>query len=161
MVRTVLSLVIFLLTVGLVAVFGSLFPPGDWYANLNKPFWNPPSWVFGPVWSVLFVLMALAAWQVWLREHHAGRLALRWWGIQLVLNGAWSWLFFGLHRPGWAMAEMVMLFVAILITINHFRRIKPIAAKMMVPYLLWVAFAWVLNVTIWLLNGGGLGSIYG
>ena len=81
MLRKTVSLVIFILVVSLVAVFGSLFLPGEWYASLHKPSWNPPSWVFGPVWSVLYVLMAVAAWQVWLREHHAGRLALRWWGI--------------------------------------------------------------------------------
>jgi len=161
MVKKVVSLLFFLLLVALAAGAGSLFAPGEWYASLRKPFFNPPSWVFGPVWAALYLLMAVAAWQVWLREHHAGRVALKWWGVQLVLNAAWSGLFFGLHRPGWALAEMVLLFFAILITINYFRRVKPAAAQMMMPYLLWVGFAWILNLSIWLMNGGGLGSIYG
>lgn len=103
--------------------------------------------------------MAFAAWQVWERQHQLSRRAVAWWLVQLLLNGAWSWLFFGLHRTGWALAEMAMLLIAIQMTIRLFRRIEPFAASLMMPYLAWVVFAWILNLAIWRMNGGGLASI--
>ena len=124
-----------------------------WYATLAKPSWQPPNWVFGPVWTTLYAMMAVAAWLVWrTREHRsvAGPLAV--FAGQLVLNVAWSWVFFGLHQPGWAAVEIVVLWLAIVATIAMFWPRSRVAAGLLVPYLLWVTFAAVLNVTIWRLN---------
>ena len=119
-----------------------------------------PRFSWGLLQSESCLMMAVAAWQVWQRRHRLRTQAMRMWGIQLILNGAWSWLFFGLHRPGWALACMTLLWMAILGTIRLFRNIRPSAAYLMMPYLAWVSFAWVLNLTIWLMNGGGLDSIF-
>jgi len=124
-----------------------------WYRALAKPSWNPPDWVFGPVWTLLYVLMALAAWLVWLRGWKAARYALALFVVQLILNAAWSWLFFGLRQPGWAFVEIVVLLAAIIATTVAFARVKPIAAWLLAPYLAWVAFAGFLNFAIWRLNG--------
>ena len=149
------SLAVFLLLVIVAAFFGSSFEAGEWYHNtMNKPSWTPPAWLFGPVWAVLYLLMALAAWKVWMTEHYARLGALAWWAIQLALNAAWSWLFFGLHRPGWALAEMTVLIVAVLLCMRAFRQLSRPAAKLMVPYLIWLIFAWILNLVLWTINGG-------
>ena len=124
-----------------------------WYASLSKPSWNPPNWIFGPVWTTLFAMMAIAAWLVWRSAGFSrGRLSLSWFGIQLMLNVGWSVLFFGLQRPGFAVIEIVLLWLAIAITISLFRRHSKLAAALMVPYLGWVSFASVLNLVIWWLN---------
>lgn len=126
--------------------------PG-WYATLEKPAWNPPSWVFGPVWTTLYLLMAIAAWLVWTRSGLAdARGALTLFAIQLALNVAWSFIFFGARRPGWALLELVVLWCAILATLLAFRRHSEAAGWLLVPYLAWVTFAGVLNATIWRLN---------
>lgn len=131
-----------------------MFMPGEWYAGLAKPAWNPPNWLFGPVWTVLYILMAVAAWLVWRRQGLAGAaLPLLVFVVQLVLNAMWSWLFFGLQRPGVALAEILVLWVAILVTILLFFRVRSVAGILLIPYLLWVSFAAVLNFTIWRLNG--------
>ena len=102
---------------------GGQFEPGAWYAALTKPSWNPPDWVFAPVWSTLYILMGIAAWLVWRRTQTFGwPLAL--WVFQLVLNAAWAWLFFGLHRPDFAFAEIIVLLIAILATIVAFWRVR-------------------------------------
>jgi translocator protein len=129
------------------------WPPGEWYAALNKPTWNPPAWVFGPVWSTLYMMMAVSAWLVWRQGGFArqrGPLTL--FLVQLVLNAAWSPLFFGLQRPGVAFAEIIVLWLAIACTIIAFRRVHRIAASLLVPYLAWVSFAAFLNGTLWQLN---------
>jgi translocator protein len=124
-----------------------------WYAALRKPSWNPPNWVFGPVWSLLYLMMAVAAWQVWRTAGWPGaRPALGLFAVQLLLNVGWSVVFFGLHRPGWAFAEIVVLWCAILATLLAFRAVSPVAALLLVPYLLWVSFASALNLAIWRLN---------
>ncbi|MCL4119605.1 UNVERIFIED_CONTAM: hypothetical protein GTU68_060950 [Idotea baltica] len=125
----------------------------DWFVELNKPAWNPPNWIFGPVWSWLYLMMAIAAWLVW-RESSLlkSRLALGWFGFHLILNILWSVLFFGLQQPGWAALEIVILWVSILVSIVLFSRHSKLAAGLLVPYLLWVTFASVLNYTIWSLN---------
>jgi len=134
------------------ARFTSPNVPG-WYANLEKPSWTPPSWVFGPVWSVLYLLMAISAWQVWRRTGlRAAMVPLALFGIQLVLNVAWSGLFFGLRRPGAALIEIVLLWVAILATMIAFRQRSALAGWLMLPYLAWVSFAVALNLAIWNLN---------
>jgi translocator protein len=133
---------------------GGLFQPGAWYDALAKPAWNPPSWVFGPVWTLLYVLMGLAAWLVWDRYGWRGpaRTALTLFVVQLAFNGAWSAIFFGLQSPGLAFAEIVVLWSLIVATLLLFWRLRPVAGLLLVPYLLWVSFAAVLNFTIWRLN---------
>ncbi|HMO64602.1 MAG TPA: tryptophan-rich sensory protein [Verrucomicrobiota bacterium] len=135
------------------ALFGGQFGPGDWYAGLRKPAWNPPGWVFGPVWTALYTMMGVAAWLVWRRGGwRAQAVPLGLFLVQLALNAAWSWLFFGLHRPGLACAEIVALWLAILAAALAFRPVSAAAFWLLVPYLAWVAFAAVLNFTLWRLN---------
>lgn len=127
---------------------------GSWYAGLNKPDFNPPSAVFGPVWTALYVVMALAAWRVWRsRAPDAQRRpALILYGVQLALNLGWSLIFFGLQRPDLALVEIAVLLIAILATTAAFARVDRPAAWMMAPYIAWVSFAGVLNFAIWRLN---------
>jgi len=140
------------------AGLGAWFNAGaleGWYPNLRKPTWTPPPWVFAPVWTVLYLCMALAAWLVWRRaERPERRTALILFSIQLVLNVAWSGLFFGLRRPGIAFAEIVILWVAIAATLWGFSRVSTPAAWLFVPYLAWVTFAAALNGSIWWMNSG-------
>lgn len=123
-----------------------------WYPTLQKPAWTPPSWVFGPVWTTLYVLMGTAAWRVWRRSGPEARAALTLFGVQLVLNTAWSGLFFGLRMPGLAFFELVLLWAAILATLLRFRSLDRLAAWLLAPYLAWVTFAGGLNLAIWQLN---------
>jgi translocator protein len=126
---------------------------GGWYATLAQPAWSPPNWVFGPVWSLLYLAMAMAAWLVWRRVGFPrAASALNLFAVQLVLNVCWSAIFFGLHRPGLAFAEILLLGLAILATMVAFRSLSRAAAWLMAPYLLWVAFAAALNFSIWRLN---------
>lgn len=135
------------------ALFGGQFGPGEWYAALHKPAWNPPNWIFGPVWTALYTMMGVAAWLVWRRGGWGAQaMPLALFLVQLVLNAAWSWLFFGLHRPGLAFAEIVLLWLAILATALAFRPVSAAAFWLLVPYLAWVTFAAVLNFTLWRLN---------
>ncbi len=135
----------------LTAASGLRFQPGPWYAALAKPAWTPPNWLFGPVWTVLYAAMAVAAWLVWRRTGVASP-ALAFYGLQLLLNGLWSWLFFGLHRPGLGMAEIGALVAAVAVTAGLFFRVSVPAGWLMVPYLAWVAFAAALNWALWRLN---------
>lgn len=124
-----------------------------WYKTIAKPSWNPPDYVFGPVWTTLYVMMAVAAWLVWKPKGlKAAALPLSLFGAQLALNVAWSWIFFGMHEPGWAFAEIVILWLAIVRTMVAFFRRSKVAGWLMAPYLAWVSFASVLNFTIWRLN---------
>ena len=126
-----------------------------WYQTLAKPSWNPPASIFGPVWTTLYLMMAVAAWLVWKQGGLPGaRVALILFGIQLVLNVAWSWIFFRFHQPGWAFAEMLVLWLAIIATTFAFFRCSTAAGWLMTPYLAWVSFAAFLNFTIWRLNLG-------
>lgn len=136
----------------LAGAFGSQFQPGPWYAQLDKPAWNPPGWVFGPVWTTLYVLMGIAAWLVWDRHGAAARGALTVFVVQLVFNAAWSWLFFGLQRPGLAFAGIVILWALIVWTVVLFWKARRTAGLLLLPYLAWVTFAAVLNFTIWRMN---------
>jgi|UniRef100_UPI003782F5D3 benzodiazapine receptor len=124
--------------------------PGAWYAALNKPSWNPPAWLFGPAWTLLYTLMAIAAWMVWKRVGFGKPLKLYF--VQLALNAAWTPIFFGAHQLGWALVEIVALWVAILMTLLSFRRVNTTAGWLFVPYLVWVTFAMTLNFTLWKLN---------
>jgi benzodiazapine receptor len=125
-----------------------------WYeTQVVKPSFTPPNWLFGPVWTLLYLAMAAAAWLVWRDTGWPGaQRPWAYWVIQLALNLAWSFLFFGLHRVGWALGEIVLLFVAIALTIREFRRYSALAAWLMVPYLAWVGYAGLLNFAIWRLN---------
>lgn len=126
---------------------------GTWYLGLNKPAWNPPGWIFGPVWTTLYILMAIAAWRVWRRsEGTAARTTLLWFGVQLALNALWSVLFFGLQRPGLAFTEVLVFWVILAGLLVHFWRADRIAGALWAPYVAWVSFATVLNGTIWWLN---------
>ena len=131
---------------------------GAFYAQLVRPDWAPPASVFGPVWTALYALMGLAAWRVWRVDgFRAARPALTLFLAQLVLNALWSWLFFGWHLGAWAFADVVLLWVLIVATLVSFWRIEPLAGAMLVPYLLWVSFASVLNYSVWQLNPQALG----
>lgn len=132
------------------AAAGSFFTPGAWYASLHKPSWNPPGWLFGPVWTLLYAAMAVAAWLVWQRGWSR---ALGWFGIQLALNAAWSPVFFGMQRIDLALVIMLLLWIAIAATTAAFFRVRRAAGWLLVPYLAWVTFAAVLNWTLWRLNG--------
>jgi benzodiazapine receptor len=125
-----------------------------WYQGLNKPTWNPPNWVFGPVWTLLYILMGIAAWLVWRRgwDNPQVQVALAIFGIQLLLNLFWSLIFFGLHSPGWAVLEIVALWGFILATIVLFYRLESAAGLLLIPYQLWVTFAAALNAAVWQLN---------
>ena len=147
------------LTFAATAVAGRVTTTGAWYDALRKPSFNPPSWVFGPVWTALYIMMAVAAWLVW-RERGLGgaRGPLALWGVQLVLNVGWSILFFGARRPDLAFIEIVFLWAAIVATLLAFRRVRPAAGWLLVPYLAWVSFAALLNFTLWRLNPGAIGG---
>ena len=123
-----------------------------WYASLSKPPWNPPSWVFAPVWSTLYVMMSVAAWLVWKEVGTLRGRGFLWFWIQLILNASWSFIFFGLKQPGWAFAEIVLLWLSIAATLWMFRRYSSLAALLLAPYLGWVTFAAYLNFAIWRLN---------
>lgn len=127
--------------------------PGEWYAQLAKPSWNPPGWVFGPVWTTLYAMMAVSAWMVWRRGGwRRQRLPLGLFLSQLALNALWTPLFFGLHRPDLALVAIVALWIGIVVTIVAFARVRRGAAALLGPYLAWVSFASFLNFTLWRLN---------
>ena len=155
----VAGLVVFLLLSLAAGALGGFWTapathPGGWYYQIEKPSWTPPSWLFGPVWTALYVAMGVAAWLVWKNGGwEANRGALTLFFVQLVLNAAWSGLFFGLESPGLAMAEIVLLWVSILATLLAFWRVSRPAGLLLVPYLLWVTFASALNFAVWRLNG--------
>lgn len=151
MVRSAAALGTFIVLVALVALFGASFQPGDWYEALRKPLLTPPNWIFGPVWSVLYLCNAVAAWLVWrARPGRAAPLAL--WAGQLVLNALWSLLFFGLHRPGLALLEIALLLGLVVATTSAFFRVRSLAGWLLVPYVAWVGFASYLNAGLWQLN---------
>lgn len=125
----------------------------SWYPTLTKPAWNPPAWLFGPVWTILYAVMGIAAWLVWRRVgFNGGKVALTLYAVQLALNAAWSPLFFGLRNPLAGLVDIVFLWVAIVVTTILFWRLTPLAGWLFMPYLLWVTFATALNFTLWRLN---------
>lgn len=127
-----------------------------WYPTLLKPAGTPPSWVFAPVWSTLYLLMATAAWLVWRQRSAADvSLALALFFAQLALNAAWSFIFFGLRRPGPALIEIVLLLAVIVMTTVKFLSFSPVTFWLMIPYVAWVLYATYLNCEIWRLNRGG------
>lgn len=151
--KSVSVLVLCLVVSFAAALPGALFPPGEWYAGLDRPDWNPPDWVFPPVWSLLYIFMGVSAWLVWRKLGFARAWpALAIFLVQLTLNAAWSWIFFGLHLPAAAFLEIVVLWFAILLTVVTFWRASRAAGLLLLPYLAWVSFAAVLNWKLWRLN---------
>lgn len=142
---------LFLALVFCAALGGALFPPGAEYAALVRPSFAPPSWLFGPVWTLLYVLIAVAGWRVWRRVGWATG-AMRLWLAQLALNALWTPLFFGLGWRGVALLEMALLWLTIALCLRAFGRIDRASAWMLAPYLAWVSFAWVLNAGFWWSN---------
>ncbi|HKI46368.1 MAG TPA: TspO/MBR family protein [Balneolales bacterium] len=157
MLYSILGLIVSLLLAFAAAYAGAVVSPGiassDWYNELRKPEWNPPTWLFGPVWTALYAMMAIAAWVVW-KQHgfYEAQKALVIYLIQLVINAGWSWIFFGWHRLGWALVEIMLLWLFVFWTILAFSTYSLVAAWLMVPYLLWVSFAMILNASIWRRN---------
>lgn len=150
----------FVIAIGIaegIGILGSVFTASaipTWYATLIRPSFAPPSWVFGPVWTILFAMMGVSACIIWRqrKQRKDVRRALDLFGIQFALNVLWSVLFFGMQNPGAALVEIVVLWFAILFTIVTFAKISRLAAWLLVPYLLWVSFATVLNYAFWMLN---------
>ncbi|RZZ84899.1 TspO/MBR family protein [Pseudoxanthomonas winnipegensis] len=158
--RQVLGLVGWLLLVFVAGAIGAAasVQAATFYATLAQPSWAPPAAVFGPVWSVLYVLMGIAAWLVWRRGGWAAqRRALTVFVAQLALNALWSWLFFGWHLGAAAMLDIVVLWVLIVVTVVMFWRARPLAGLLLLPYLAWVTFASALNYAVWQLNPQALG----
>ena len=152
-----LALLFFILIVEAAGIIGSLFTTPSiptWYASLAKPAFNPPSWVFAPVWTLLFLLMGVAVFLVWRKgiNNRQARVALYVFAGQLVLNILWSVLFFGLHSPLAAFCEVVVLWLAICWTIISFNRVSKAAAWLLMPYIFWVSFATLLNFSLMILN---------
>ena len=142
------------LVIGFLSSFATQSSVNDWFVTLNKPSFNPPNWVFAPVWTVLYIMMGIAAGLVWAKGfHHLWvKTALYHFGFQLLLNASWSIVFFGLKEPFWALVVIITLLILLVLTIRWFRIVSTIAAWLLVPYLLWVCFATALNYKIWELN---------
>jgi len=162
--RAALTLGVFVLLVAGAAFVGAQFTPGPWYQSLRRPPLAPPNWIFGPVWSVLYLAIAVAAFLVWRSPERGGtgtgtttavRLGLGLWATQLALNALWSYLFFGLERPGVALVEIVLLLATIIATAVVFFSVSRAAGLLFVPYIAWVSFATYLNAGFWWLNRGG------
>jgi benzodiazapine receptor len=154
--RGLVALGVFIALVAGAAFVGAQFTPGEWYQSLRRPPLTPPNWLFGPVWSLLYLAIAVAAFLVWRSPERSGvGLGLGLWAVQLVLNALWSYLFFGLERPGLALVEIIVLLAVIVATTVVFLSIRKPAGVLFVPYALWVAFAAYLNAGFWLLNRAG------
>ena len=154
------SLAVFLLLVVIAAAVAGQFVGGDWYQDMQQPSWIPSAMVMASVWAVLYVLMAVSAWMVWDSMRGLARVALGWWGLQLLLSICWSWMFFGLNRIGWALAVTSLWLMAVLVVIKTFRSIRVEASSLMMPLAAWLMFFWVMGFTQWHMNGGGIGSIF-
>ena len=158
--KQIVGLVAWLLVTFTAAVIGGAasIEAGPFYSKLVRPAWAPPAWIFGPVWTVLYVLMGIAAWLVWrVGGFRAARAELTLFLVQLGLNALWSWLFFGWQRGDLAFADILLLWALMVGTVIGFWRIRRLAGALLVPYLLWVSFAVVLNYSVWQLNSNVLG----
>lgn len=150
--RTV-TLLVFGLAAFAPALIGAGFPPDAWYESLSKPAWNPPSWLFAPVWTILYLLIGIAGYLAWTSTAAAVRtMAFSLYALQLMLNALWTPLFFGMHSSGLALAVLLALLVVLIGNVAAFHRIKPAAAYLLLPYVAWVAFAALLNAAIYLMN---------
>lgn len=156
----IIGLIAWLVASFIAAAIGSAatIQAGSFYMDLIRPEWAPPSGVFGPVWTTLYALMGIAAWLVWrVGGFHAARAALTLFLVQLAVNALWSWLFFGWQMGAMAFADIILLWVLIVIVLIAFWRVRPLAGMLLVPYLLWVSFATALNYSVWQLNPQILG----
>ena len=146
--------VVVCLLIGFLSSFATQSSVNDWYLSLNKPSFNPPNWIFGPVWGLLYILMGVAAGLVWAKGfyHIWVKTALYNFGFQLLFNALWSVVFFGLKNPFWGLLVILVLLALILLTIKWFKVVSKTAAYLLIPYFLWVCFATVLNYKIWEMN---------
>lgn len=154
------SLVIFLLLVVLAAAAGASFEAGEWYyTDLTQPSWAPSPWLLAPAWAVAWLFAALAAWNAWLTGHYDRVRILTWWSALPMLHVLWSFLHFGVHRIGWAWLAASLSVVVTILCYRQFKRISEPAAWLLIPFLVWVAFNWLLNLANWTLNGGILARL--
>ncbi len=144
------ALVGFIVVCQLAGATGALVTDAGWYLALDRPSWAPPGWVFGPVWITLYTMMGVAAWLVWRSRSLTRRKALGWFVVQLVLNAAWTPVFFGARSIGGGLIVISLLLVAIIATISAYQHVSRVAAALMLPYLAWVGFATALNAALWL-----------
>jgi benzodiazapine receptor len=153
LIPSIVGAIVWLVLTFSAAWLGSRFLPDEWYQKLKKPRWNPPNNVFAPVWTVLYLLMAAAAWIIWRNyEFSVAVFPLALFIIQLLLNAAWTWTFFKLHRPGMALADILALLLVILAMLSLFWVFDPLAAALLLPNVAWVSFAAFLTWTIWRMN---------
>jgi len=140
--------------VGAISGFFTATGVESWYQTINKPSWNPPGWIFGPVWTTLYVMMGIALFLVWKSDSSdvLKKTAIALFAIQLILNFFWSFIFFDQQQIGWALVEIIVMWFFILLTIFAFGNVSKLAAWLLVPYISWVSFATILNYTIWKLN---------
>jgi translocator protein len=152
----ILKLVISIVICEFAGIIGSFFTMKsipNWYKKIKKPSFNPPNWIFGPVWTLLYFLMGISLYLIWNSNKNLDiSLAVIIFSIQLILNIAWSMIFFKLKSPKYAFIEIIFLFISILATIIIFYQISRIASYMLIPYILWVSFASILNFYVWILN---------
>jgi translocator protein len=148
-------LIILIIICNLIGAMGAIWTSsdGNWYRGINKPSFNPPNWIFGPVWTLLFTLMGISLYLIWTSPSSKIKMiALALFVIQFLFNVAWSYLFFGINKPLWAFVEILILLGFIIATTIYFLRINKIAGYLLIPYILWVGFASILNYSIWKLN---------
>ena len=151
-----LALFLALAVTAAAAAFG--FEAGAWYfETATRPDWSPPPWLFGPAWAAAWVALALAGWLAWEAGRPGRGRALTGWAVLLALSAAWSWLMFGLHRPGWAWLELGAALVAALLCLRWFRPLSGRAALLLLPFIAWTGFLWAWTLALWTLNGGALG----
>lgn len=151
--ESIIALGVFVLANFAAASSGAIFKPGEWYRTLSKPSWTPPDWLFGPAWTVLFIMIAVSGWLVWREAGLAGAaVPLAIYAVHLVLNAAWSALFFGMKRPDLAFFELCVFWLSIAATIAAFFPVSATAAYLLLPYLGWVTFAGALNFSLWRRN---------
>ena len=153
MIKLIIAILIPLI-IGAISGFFTSEAVTGWYAAIQKPSFNPPNGIFAPVWTTLYIMMGIALYLVWKQERNTKiwRQALFLFGLQLFLNFCWSLIFFKLEQPGWALVEMLCLWISILLTIIWFSKLSKVSAWLLVPYICWVSFAALLNYEIWRLN---------
>ena len=157
-----ISLAVFLLLVTAASVTGAGIEAGEWYHFIiQQPSWTPPDWMFPIAWTLIYILMALAAWKIWLTGHYSRLSVLIWWVLLLVLNVAWPVLFYGWQRPGWALPLLGLTLGIAVFCIRAFSLLSREAALLMTPYLVWVAYILAFDFAVWVNNGGGLQTIMG
>lgn len=153
----ILKLVVSIILCQIAGLLGALFTTPaipTWYATLQKPFFNPPNWIFSPVWISLFILMGISLFFVWRRtDHPKFKIAFFFFFVQLIFNVLWSIAFFGLKSPLLGLIDIILLWTTILLTLLNFLKISKFAGVLLIPYLLWVSFATLLNFSLWILNG--------